>query len=100
MPEKDILKTLLNRFDQLDERFDQIDHSFEQVDRRFDKLDNVLTEHDLKLHNLQKTLDRHSREFDDLNYTVKMVHNQTVCLSLEQSKLSLKMNDIRDLETN
>jgi uncharacterized phage infection (PIP) family protein YhgE len=65
-------------------------------DKRFDKLDNVLAEQDIKLFNINKTLKKHSDQFDELNYTVNKIHDQTARLSLEQGKLAMKIDQLKD----
>ena len=65
-------------------------------DKRFDKLDNVLAEQDIKLFNITKTLKKHSDQFDELNYTVNKIHDQTARLSLEQGKLAMKIDQLKD----
>ena len=115
MSESKILKELLNNFDKIDKRFDKmdnyfskIDNRFDKVDNRFDKVENKLKEHDhrfdkvesifeeqnIELYNIKKILKKHSSQLDDLDYTTKMIHNQTVRLSLDQTKFNKKIDNL------
>jgi chromosome segregation ATPase len=85
MSEAKILEKLVSRFDELVDRFDQID--------------NVLAEQDIKLFNINKTLKKHSDQFDELNYTINKIHDQTARLSLEQGKLAMKIDQLKNSST-
>ncbi|WP_238524775.1 hypothetical protein [Halanaerobium hydrogeniformans] len=91
-----------SRFDELekntDDRFDKVDSRFDELEKntddRFDKVDKVLEEQSIELYNVKNILKKHSSQFDEINYTTKMIHNQTVRLSLEQANLNMKIDKI------
>jgi regulator of replication initiation timing len=56
----------------------------------------VLAEQDIKLFNINKTLKKHSDQFDELNYTINKIHDQTARLSLEQGKLAVKIDQLKN----
>lgn len=113
MSESKILRELLNNFDKIDKRFDKMDNYFSKIDNRFDKVENKLKEHDhrfdkvesifeeqnIELYNIKKILKKHSSQLDDLDYTTKMIHNQTVRLSLDQAKLNKKIRNFSKLNS-
>ncbi|MFP4372180.1 MAG: hypothetical protein ACLFQ4_08150, partial [Halanaerobium sp.] len=80
-------------------KLDGHDQQFVQIDKRFDKLENILEEQDIKLFNINKTLKKHSDQFDEMNYTIEKIHNQAVRLSLDQSELDMKIDQFKNLIT-
>ena len=89
-----------NRFDKLeqntDERFNKMDNRFDKMeqntDGRFDKLESILEEQSIELYNIKKTLGNHSDQFVVLKSNIETIHSQAVRLSLNQAKLSEKID--------
>ena len=86
------------RFDQVDrsielvdKRFDQVDRSIEQVDRRFDQVDNRFEQVDNRFQQVDKRLEKHEEQFVFLlNETVE-IRKDIANLSLDHGRLELKL---------
>ncbi len=46
--------TMLDKFDEIDKRFESIDKKFESIDKRFDKIDSKLQEHDKRFDRIEE----------------------------------------------
>jgi hypothetical protein len=80
MPESEILDRILNRIDQLDDKFSD---KFNHLDHRIDRLDERFNEVD----------DR----FDKVDDRLDMIYDQTIRLTLGQTALKMDINEIKSV---
>ncbi|MEC9490918.1 MAG: hypothetical protein UMU04_08195 [Halanaerobiales bacterium] len=84
------------RFNKIDVRLDKTDEKrddqFNKIDERFDKLENILEGQSIELYNIKKTLGNHSDQFVELKSNIETIHSQAVRLSVNQAKLSEKID--------
>ena len=70
--------TMIDKFDDIEEKLLEHDNKFEQVDKRFDKIEEKLSEHDDKFEHLDQRFDEHDNRFDRIDKKLGIIHeNQT-----------------------
>ena len=87
MPESEILDRILNRIDQLDDKFSD---KFNHLDHRIDRLDERFNEVDDRL-------DKVDDRFDKVDDRLDMIYDQTIRLTLGQTALKMDINEIKSV---
>ena len=113
MPESGTLDKILNRIDQLDdkfsakfekidERFDKVDEKFNKVDDRFNKVDEKFDEIDErfnkvdeKFEEIDERFNKVDERFDKMDDRLDMIYDQTVRLTLGQTALKTDIDEIK-----
>ena len=94
MPESEILDRILNRIDQLDDKFSD---KFNHLDHRIDRLDERFNEVDDRLDKVDDRLDKVDDRFDKVDDRLDMIYDQTIRLTLGQTALKMDINEIKSV---
>ena len=115
MPESEILDRILNRIDQLDDKFsdkfnhldhriDRLDERFNEVDDRLDKVDDRLDKVDDRFDKVDDRFDKVDDRFDKVDDRLDkvddrldMIYDQTIRLTLGQTALKMDINEIKSV---
>jgi chromosome segregation ATPase len=122
MPESEILDRILNRIDQLDDKFsdkfnhldhriDRLDERFNEVDDRLDKVDDRLDKVDDRFDKVDDRFDKVDDRFDKVDDRFNkvddrfnkvddrfdMIYDQTIRLTLGQTALKMDINEIKSV---
>ena len=55
--------TMLDKFDEIDQRFEEIDNRFDEIDKRFEKVDKRFEEIDKRFDGIDKRFDKIEEKF-------------------------------------
>ncbi|SDC65819.1 hypothetical protein SAMN04488597_11141 [Halanaerobium congolense] len=94
MPESEILDRILNRIDQLDDKFSD---KFNHLDHRIDRLDERFNEVDDRLDKVDDRFDKVDDRFDKVDDRLDMIYDQTIRLTLGQTALKMDINEIKSV---
>ncbi|PXV62437.1 hypothetical protein C8C78_1336 [Halanaerobium congolense] len=122
MPESEILDRILNRIDQLDDKFsdkfnhldhridrlderfnevddrlDKVDDRLDKVDDRFDKVDDRFDKVDDRFDKVDDRFDKVDDRFDKVDDRLDMIYDQTIRLTLGQTALKMDINEIKSV---
>lgn len=101
MPESEILDKILNRIDQLDDKFsgkfNHLDHRINKLDKRFNKVDDRLDKMDERFNEVDSRFDKVEKRFDKIDDRLDMIYDQTVRLTLGQTALKMDINEIKNV---
>ena len=94
MPESEILDRILNRIDQLDDKFSD---KFNHLDHRIDRLDERFNEVDDRLDKVDDRFDKVDDRLDKVDDRLDMIYDQTIRLTLGQTALKMDINEIKSV---
>jgi chromosome segregation ATPase len=122
MPESEILDRILNRIDQLDDKFsdkfnhldhridrlderfnevddrlDKVDDRLDKVDDRFDKVDDRFDKVDDRFNKVDDRFNKVDDRFDKVDDRLDMIYDQTIRLTLGQTALKMDINEIKSV---
>ena len=122
MPESEILDRILNRIDQLDDKFsnkfnhldhridrlderfnevddrlDKVDDRLDKVDDRFDKVDDRFDKVDDRFDKVDDRFDKVDDRLDKVDDRLDMIYDQTIRLTLGQTALKMDINEIKSV---
>jgi|GEM_PF-2712296 chromosome segregation ATPase len=101
MPESEILDRILNRIDQLDDKFsdkfNHLDHRIDRLDERFNEVDDRLDKVDDRLDKVDDRFDKVDDRFDKVDDRLDMIYDQTIRLTLGQTALKMDINEIKSV---
>ena len=79
--------TMLDKFADIDGRFDRIEERLDEHDGRFDRIEERLDEHDGRFDRIDKRLDEHDRQFTEINGHFKEIKADLEQLKSNQNKI-------------
>ncbi|TDX41393.1 hypothetical protein C7954_12712 [Halanaerobium congolense] len=101
MPESEILDRILNRIDQLDDKFsdkfNHLDHRIDRLDERFNEVDDRLDKVDDRFDKVDDRFDKVDDRFDKVDDRLDMIYDQTIRLTLGQTALKMDINEIKSV---
>ena len=71
----DLLASMSQRFDKMDERFDSVDARFDSVDERFDRMDARMDSMDARFDKMDERMDSMDARFDRMDERFDSVEN-------------------------
>ena len=101
MPESEILDRILNRIDQLDDKFsdkfNHLDHRIDRLDERFNEVDDRLDKVDDRFDKVDDRFNKVDDRFDKVDDRLDMIYDQTIRLTLGQTALKMDINEIKSV---